>query len=556
MRRFSTGFARLSKKPLFDPRIVPPPSELSQPGKKASSKWLRRGQRVAVVGALAWAYDKYFNASSISRSLRCIYDIMFIGIDYRLNFKEGRDIDALLDRSADRLYNLLIANKGLYIKMGQAIAVEAGIFPPSFQAKFRRLFDSAPQDPWSSIEALIQSELGIKSLSEVFDYFDPRCIASASIAQVHKARLRDSGEWVAVKVQHTELSKQVDWDLACYRNLMYIYGRFLFDIPLHVVAEHVSERLKRETNFQNEAQNSIAMSEFVAADPKLSKTVYIPKIYEEYTRPRLLVTEWIDGTPLNQSSELKKNQYSLPKAMDILIRLYSKQIFQWGLVHCDPHPGNIFLRYSPKGTLQVVLLDHGLYVTESEKFMFQYAQLWKGLFMFDLPLIKQVANEWGLGDPEMLASTTLLQLYKSGKDDGSFSQSTGEKPMTFEDNERNASRMKDFIKNTEKFPLELIFMGRTMRILQGVNAMMGSPVNRIRIFATEAIDRLKKRPEPSGISLSLSQRFMRSLTISFTLFLSDIYHYCVRVISLVFGVDPALEEQFEDKLVEDELAQV
>ena len=128
-------------------------------------------------------------------------------------------------RSAERLFDLLRANGGLYLKMGQAIAMQSAVLPPEFQRMFARMFDDAPQDEWKDVEAVIEEDFG-KSVEEVFGVsftgeegkglMERRARASASVAQVHWARLPDGRE-VAIKIQKREIAKQIAWDLWAFK---------------------------------------------------------------------------------------------------------------------------------------------------------------------------------------------------------------------------------------------------------------------------------------------------------------------------------------------------
>ena len=186
-----------------------------------------------------------------------------IALDYKLNFKPEKeeDIPALQERVAQRVYDLLISNGGLYIKigmfrvlyvdvltlsrpLGQAFANNAAFLPQPMQQKFSRLFDDAPQVPYSVVQKVFVSEFGRPPAGPdgVFEVFEEQAAASASIAQVHRARLKtDDGseQWVAVKIQKPDVSKQVEWDLGAFTAVMWMYEHWLFNIPaMFAVSKH------------------------------------------------------------------------------------------------------------------------------------------------------------------------------------------------------------------------------------------------------------------------------------------------------------------------------
>jgi aarF domain-containing kinase len=336
--------------------------------------------------------------------------------------------------------------------MGQAIAIQAGVFPPVFQQKFAQLFDSAPQDTWAQVAELMRQEFG-RSPEEVFDYIDHRAVASASIAQVHRARLH-SGEWVAVKLQHNQLSKQIAWDLAAYRAMMWIYDRLLFKMPIYFIAEHVSRQLEREVVFTREVANSEELRAHIDSDPDLRGKVHVPRVYKELSTDRVIVSEWIDGVGLNAVDTVRHSRYDASGAVKLLLNVFAKQIFSWGIVHCDPHPGNIMLR-RVNGRQQLVLIDHGLYIRETEQFRKQYVRLWKGMFQLDTDAIKQTAKEWGFGDSELFESSIRLRAPPangSASSDNSGADDMDMGDVDFSKQEEMRERMKHFLQDTTKIP--------------------------------------------------------------------------------------------------------
>ncbi|KAL1740934.1 hypothetical protein HDZ31DRAFT_17, partial [Schizophyllum fasciatum] len=144
------------------------------------------------IGTL-WAIDTNFKASAITRNLRTIYLCGEIALDYSMNFtpSKSESIPELHERVAERMYELLTKNGGLYIKIGQAIGANAALLPKPVQLKFQSLFDDAPQVPSSVIEGVFRSEFGRPPSGPdgVFEVFEENAVASASIAQVHKAKL-------------------------------------------------------------------------------------------------------------------------------------------------------------------------------------------------------------------------------------------------------------------------------------------------------------------------------------------------------------------------------
>ena len=225
-RRFQSGGP-------FQPMRPPSPSELGAPKKageyKKSRKWGRRLLRLAVVGGVVYLVDRQVYASGLLRSFRTFSTGLVVALDYKLNFRPdpwiAGDVNALHARSAHRVFDLLQSNGGLYLKIGQAIAMQSAVLPPEFQKMFAKMFDDAPQDDWKDVEAVIREDFG-KSVEEVFGVsftgkdgmglMERKAKASASVAQVHWAKLPDGRE-VAVKVQKREIGKQRALDLWSFK---------------------------------------------------------------------------------------------------------------------------------------------------------------------------------------------------------------------------------------------------------------------------------------------------------------------------------------------------
>lgn len=257
-------------------------------------------------------------------------------------------------------------------------------------------------------------------------------------------------------------------------------------------ADFINSHLRQELDFVQEAQNARVTAQFIAAEPRLAGKVHIPRVYPEYSTKKVLTAEWIDGVrlsdraaiqrlmgedtqgasavssrihPLMEGVRLKGGVKSI---MQTMVELFSAQIFSWGWVHCDPHPGNIIVRPHPSNPkyAQLVLLDHGLYVRVKESFRREYATLWRGLLAADWDAIERVATLWGIGTPDLFASATLLRPVrygkksKSGNGDGDGSV---EELNQYEQSVRLKAKLKQFLLDTDKLPKELIFLGRNMR---------------------------------------------------------------------------------------------
>lgn len=220
----------------FSPLVPPPPSSLPNP-RPPRPKSRRNAQRFVlatglVLGSLYLA-DVHLNYATFTRNVRTVTTCVLIAADYKINFSPGKDAQQLSqihERNADRLLNLCLQNGGLYQKIGQAIAMQSMVLPPVVQQRFLRFFDETPQASYADVERVLQEEFGDRfpglSGSEIADRifapgsFERHAVGSASVAQVHRARL-PSGQEVAVKVQKPWIQRQVGLDLWVFRGVTY-----------------------------------------------------------------------------------------------------------------------------------------------------------------------------------------------------------------------------------------------------------------------------------------------------------------------------------------------
>ena len=603
----------------FEALKPPSPASLGKaaPAKnyRRTRKWLRRLFRASLLVAVVFAADIYFYDESLTRSARTFYNGLVIALDYNLNFRPDPWIgDSVADvhaRSARRVFNLLRENGGLYLKIGQAIAMQSAILPPEFQKMFARMFDDAQQNDWKEVEKVIREDFG-KSVEEVFGVsftgdqtkgvMERTARASASVAQVHWARLADGRE-VAIKIQKKEIARQVGWDLWAFKVVTRIYT-WWFDLPLYHLVPYVSERLMLETDFENEAKNAADMRKRVQGEPRLRNRVYIPEIYHDMSSKRVMTAEWIEGIrlwdkegitgpwhggwrkgspgaggtklePLPRSTiasipsnhpddeKLKptRNDWrgpskrgglglSLTTVMQTMVDLFSAQMFLWGTVHCDPHPGNIFIRRKPNGQPELVLIDHGLYINMDPKFRREYALFWRSLMTFDNATIARITkDEWGINAPDIFASATLMRPYEGG--DGKTlaeikSMSKKEqRERQFEMQQQMRKGIRDVLANQDKFPLDLLFIGRNLRIVQGNNQFLGSPVNRVKITGMWA-----SRALAEGRELGWRDRwreYVRHVLFRVVLATTDVWFYWSKVRQFV-GVGKGMDDDLEESM--------
>jgi len=239
----------------------------------------------------------------------------------------------------------------MFLKFGQVLAMRRDLLPDTYIDELEQLHDQLPAMGIDTVRRTIEAELGAP-LTELFESFNERPIAAATIAQVHEATMKD-GRRVAVKVQRPGLEKMIATDVAALRYLVAL-GERLFprlralDFPV-VVSEFASS-LNRETDFSHEARSIVLFRTALTDVPDL----WIPGVVAERSGEAVLTMEFAAGERVDVYA--KQHPEAMPKVINTLVRLMLQTIFEEGLFHADPHSGNILVL--PDGRLS--LLDFGM----------------------------------------------------------------------------------------------------------------------------------------------------------------------------------------------------
>ena len=238
----------------------------------------------------------------------------------------------------------------VFLKFGQVLAMRRDLLPDAYINELELLQDQLPAMGIDEVRATVEAELGAP-LTKLFSAFSETPLAAATIAQVHEATTQD-GRHVAVKVQRPCLKEIIATDIAALTNLVAVGERLFprlraFDLP--VVVSEFAASLNRETDFGREARSIVLFRAALADVPDLC----IPDVVAECSRGTVLTLEFSAGERIDHYAKLHPE--AMPKAIDTLVRLMLQSIFEEGLFHADPHPGNVFVL--PDGRLS--LLDFG-----------------------------------------------------------------------------------------------------------------------------------------------------------------------------------------------------
>ncbi|MFN7065589.1 MAG: ABC1 kinase family protein [Aquificaceae bacterium] len=275
-----------------------------------------------------------------------------------------------------------------FIKLGQILSVRPDLLPESYLQELSKLQDRVPPTDPEGIKRLIEEELG-RSYKDLFDYFEDEPLASASIGQVHRARLR-SGERVVLKVQKPYVEKQVEEDLVILEELVESVMKTELGQRWDVrsIFEEFSYTIRNELDYTREGRNCDTFRKNFAKDGE----IYIPKVYWEYTTKRVLCLEEIEGIKISHKEALISNGFDLKEIAKKGAGIYLKMIFRDGFFHADPHPGNLFIMRDGK----IGLLDYGMVGAIDNITRVNLFQLMYGIIKNDLDLVMDALYDLGI----------------------------------------------------------------------------------------------------------------------------------------------------------------
>ena len=281
--------------------------------------------------------------------------------------------------TVDTLKNL----RGAAMKFGQLLSLdETVILSPDLAAIFAQLQSSGYSMTPSQLKKVLNHNWGDDWLKH-FKYFDVRPFAAASIGQVHKATLK-SGEVVAIKVQFPGVKQSIDSDLATLKFIMKTSGMLPENFPLEHYLSQCGDLLKRETNYELEAENINLFSGFLNG----SKVIHVPKVYNKLSTDQTLTMSFLEGRELSNIMEF--DQSARDEISLNLIELLFNEIFNFKMVQTDPNLANFLLTRSGKS---ICILDFGACCRVSEDTHRLYKELLSVALSLDLNSIKSFLQE-------------------------------------------------------------------------------------------------------------------------------------------------------------------
>eukprot|EP01044_Picomonas_judraskeda_P006239 COSAG03_NODE_615_length_6697_cov_23.571688_3_plen_709_part_00 len=408
--------------------LMPAPAAIEWPALDAAekaSRWCRRISAIVAIAALGagtwfgpwgagWNFLASFAAVGIgswllvrrTRSYVCFKTFFSVHLDYRGVRSKARKMaaagtadpvalkalwDEAHERSAAKGYECVARLQGLWVKMAQMLATRSDILPECYCRLLGKAQDEMPACGIAEVRAMLEAELG-RRVSDVFEDLEENPIGCASIAQVHRARLKAEGTQVVVKLQHAGIEDRMAADILILKQLLVWLKRLEPDFDMTAIARQWMAAIPEELDFQRESSNMAEMRKYLeqgspdpapgargahATDPQwASVEAIIPEVFDDLSTRRVLVQRYEPGAALNAIDKvaeqlranegLNEGQPSTEGQLQLLTsiaRWFGRGLFLDGVFHADPHPGNFLLSARSKtstGAGMPVLLDFGL----------------------------------------------------------------------------------------------------------------------------------------------------------------------------------------------------
>jgi ubiquinone biosynthesis protein len=276
-----------------------------------------------------------------------------------------------------------------FVKLGQILSMRPFLIPLELVEELAKLQDEVAPFPFEVVKKIIERELKAP-LETNFYYFDPNPIASASLAQVHKA-VTQNGDKVVIKVQRPDIKKTIDSDMNILKDLANLFDRYIPESRQYDpkgMIEELSKTFRREIDFKNEGRNI----DIFAENFKEDKTVFVPKVFWDLSTNLVLTMEFIDGVKISNLQEIERRGWDRKIIARNAGKAVFKQIFIDGFFHADPHPGNIFVLENNV----IAPVDFGMMGKLSETAMDEMSDLLIAVVTWDAKAVVKVYDKAGI----------------------------------------------------------------------------------------------------------------------------------------------------------------
>jgi predicted unusual protein kinase regulating ubiquinone biosynthesis (AarF/ABC1/UbiB family) len=320
---------------------------------------------------------------------------------------ERRHIEA-----AEQIVTALGTMKGAAMKIGQVLSfLDVGLVPPEYQEEFQKklakLRDAAPTVTFKDMKKVIESELD-EPVRDVFDQFDEEPIAAASIGQVYRARLRDDGREVAVKVQYPGVAAAVRADMQNLGMILRLAKRIAPGMDPQAIGKEIRDRIEEELDYELEAQNQRTLARIFRGHP----FIVVPDVVTSLSREKVMVSEFVHGIGFEELKTYPQEERD--RIGEILFRFYFGCLYRHHQFSGDPHPGNSMLLDGDSATPQMAFFDFGLFKRMPAGAVELEMQVQRAVIDGDAETVMRVGAETGFfPEPERFNKDKVLEHFRA-----------------------------------------------------------------------------------------------------------------------------------------------
>ncbi|KIH86843.1 aarF domain-containing kinase [Sporothrix brasiliensis 5110] len=486
-------------------RTVPPPPPRSSRGRRAILLTASGGAATATI--LAFTDDIKQSYETVERTGRVAATLVLCINDYRKTLRQKDKIEdeaeqsalikACHKRCALRTLHVLEKNGGIFIKLGQHLSAMNYLLPSEWTTTFIPLQDKCPVSSFESVQQMYRDDTGT-DLWDYFSEFSAEPIGAASLAQVHVATIRETGQKVAVKVQHPSLAQWAPLDMALTTFTFSTLKRFFPEYDLDWLSSEMALSLPQELDFALEGKNAERTKAHFAAIPQLP--LVVPDVL--WGQERILVMAHEVGHRLDDLDYLDQNGIDRDEVSAALAHIFNEMIFGDGApLHCDPHGGNLAVRARPPAgnvvarwlrrlpwrnhdNFDIILYDHGLYRDIPLALRRSYAKMWLTVLDGDMARMQRYAYEVAGVDE---ASFPLFASAITGRDYRVLASGSIIQPRTTDEKEHISGQLQDgllaeLVQLLGKVPRIILLILKTNDLTRSLDDALQTKQGPIRSF--------------------------------------------------------------------------
>lgn len=340
----------------------------------------------------------------ISRGLEIAFKSLGFGVNLLMDKLTNKIAENEVQRGRE-LAVLLTKLGPTFIKVGQSLSIRTDLLSPAYQRGLETLQDQVPAFDTITAREILEDEWG-RPVNSVIEELSREPIAAASLGQVYKAKLKRSGREVAIKVQRPDINEQIALDMHLLREMGYVVKNTLnLNTDTVGTVDAWGKGFVDELDYIQEAQSAMFFSEKIMKTP-LKDVVLAPAVVNELTTTRVLVTDWVEGQRLDKS-----DAKDVTILCSIAMNTYLTMLLELGLLHCDPHPGNLLRTLDGRlcildwgmvtqldENLQLTLIEHMAHLTSGD-----YAEIPSDLLLLGFIPEKKKGSIKDSGVVELLA---------------------------------------------------------------------------------------------------------------------------------------------------------